>query len=176
MNKLRYLAAAAAFTTILSASAFAADTSKEDKKFVTESGEGSLFEVEAAKLALKNSTNKDVREFATKMVHDHTMLITNMKPFAVKMGVPAPTMDNWERAEKDEYKRLAGKKGESFDKDYITTMVDDHAKDLADFTKERDSTANMELKATVAKGTEVITGHKQMIDGIAQKHSLPVSK
>jgi putative membrane protein len=152
----------------------AADTAGQDKKFVTESSEGSLGEIEMGKLALKNSTNNDVRAFAQKMIHDHAMLIANMKPFADKMGVPAPTMDNWDRTLKDEYKRLEGKKGEEFDKDYIQTMTDDHHKDFEDFTKERDTTANAALKATVAKGTEVVKHHRDMVDMIAHKMNLNV--
>ena len=152
--------------------AFAADTAHQDKEFVSDSGMGSLAEIRMAKLALTNSTNKEVRGFAEKMIHDHSMLIEQMKPFAQKMGVPPPT--KLARAEQDEYDRLSKKKGESFDKDYIETMVDDHHKDLREFTKERDTTDNPQLKVTVAKGREVIEQHTMMIDGIAHKYSLPV--
>jgi putative membrane protein len=149
------------------------DTASQDKKFVMDSGEGSLAEIQMAKLALKNSQNPDVRKFAEKMIHDHSMLIDTMKPFAQKMGVPPPTPEHLERAEKDEYERLAKKHGEEFDKDYIATMVDDHHKDLADFKKEFDTTSNQQLKMTVGKGEEVIKQHTEMIDGIAHKYSLP---
>ena len=152
--------------------AFAADTSNQDKEFVEDSGKGSLAEVQMAKLALADSQNPEVLAFAKKMVHDHSMLIEQMKPFADKMGVPPPT--SLARAEQDEYDRLSKKKGKSFDEDYIKTMVLDHHKDLAEFTKERDTTANPELKATVAKGREVILQHTTMIDGIAHKNNIPV--
>jgi putative membrane protein len=164
--------AALALATILPLTAHAADTARQDKKFVEDSGAGSLAEVQMGKLALQNSQNPEVRKFAQKMVDDHSMLIQTMKPFADKMGVPPPS--KLDRAEKDEYDRLAGKKGPSFDKDYVTTRVDDHHKDLADFTRERDTTANPDLKATVAKGREVILQHTVMIDGIAQKMNIPV--
>jgi putative membrane protein len=152
----------------------AADTASQDKKFVMEAGEGSVGEIEMGKLALKNSTNKEVRAFAQKMVHDHSMLIADLKPFADKMGVPAPTVDKVDGTMKDEYKRLEGKKGEEFDKDYIQTMTDDHHKDLEDFVKERDTTANPALKATVAKGAEVVKHHLVMVEVIAHKMNLSV--
>ncbi len=170
----RITLAALSLTAALGLAAIApayADTAKQDKEFIVDSGRGSLAEIEMAKLALKNSTNSDVRAFATRMVHDHEMLISSMKPFAQKMGVPPPA--TLERSEKDEYDRLAGKKGESFDKDYIATMVDDHHKDFAEFTKEYDSTDNQALKATVGKGLEVIKHHAEMIDGIAHKYNMP---
>ena len=170
----RMTLAALSLTAMLSVAPAFADTASQDKTFVTDAGKGSLAEIQMAKLALKNSTNAEVRSFATKMIHDHTMLIQSMKPFATKMGVPAPT--TLERAEKDEYDRLAGKKGESFDKDYITTAADDHKKDVADFTKEFDSTDNQALKAAVGKGRTVVEHHKEMIDALAAKYNLPVQK
>ncbi len=93
------LAATLSFAGI---AAHAADTSSDDKKFLADSGEGSLAEVEMAKLALANSTNKDVRTFAQKMIHDHTMLISSMKPYAAKMDVPPPTKDGLPADAKDE--------------------------------------------------------------------------
>ncbi len=159
--------------TFAGASAHAADTAKEDKKFVADSGEGSLAEVELAKLALGNSTNADVRMFAQKMIHDHSMLIVDMKPFAAKMDVPPPTKDGLPADIKDEYKRLEAKKGEEFDKDYINTMILDHQKDIKDFKKEYDTTANSSLKLTVGKGGKVIQGHYDMLEGMAKKYNLP---
>ncbi len=168
-NRFLTLALAA---TLLTPAAFAADTAHQDKEFVTDSGIGSLAEIQMAKLALQNSQNPEVRHFAQKMIDDHSMLIEKMKPFAEKMGVPPPTKLN--RSEQDEYDRLAKKKGSEFDQDYIKTMVLDHHKDLKDFTKERDTTANPDLKATVIAGRAVIFQHTTMIDGIAHKNNIPV--
>ena len=139
---------------------------------MADSATGSLAEVRMGKLALANSQNPEVRAFASKMVKDHSMLIEKMKPFADKMGVPPPS--KLDRSQQDEYDRLSKKKGAEFDKDYITTMVADHHKDLADFTKERDTTENADLKATVAKGRDVIFQHTSMIDGIAHKNNIHV--
>jgi putative membrane protein len=164
---------AGVFSVACMTAARAEDTASQDKKFVMDSGEGSLAEIQMAKLALKNSQNSDVRKFAEKMIHDHTMLIAEMKPFAQQMGVPPPTVSHLERAEKDEYERLEKKHGEEFDKDYIPTMVDDHHKDLADFQKEYDTTSNQKLKETVGKGEQVIKQHAEIIDGIAHKYNMP---
>ena len=158
--------------TLLTPMAALADTARQDKKFVEDSGVGSLGEIRMAKLALQNSQNPEVRTFASQMIKDHTMLIEKMKPYADKMGVPAPS--KLDRSEQDEYDRLAKKKGAEFDQDYIKTMVLDHHKDLADFTKERDTTDNAALKTTVAKGREVVFQHMTMIDGIAHKNNIPV--
>jgi putative membrane protein len=169
MNRLAVFALSA---TLLLPAAYAEGTAHQDKEFVMDSGMGSLAEIRMAKLALANSQNPEIRQFAERMIHDHTMLIDQMKPFASRMGVPPPT--KLSRSEQDEYDRLSTKKGPEFDKDYISTMVADHHNDLKDFTKERDTTDNPQLKATVAKGREVVFQHMTMIDGIAQKNNIPV--
>jgi putative membrane protein len=100
------------------------------------------------------------------------MLEQSLIPFGQKFGVKAPT--SLDHSDQDEYDRLSKKKGESFDKDYIQTMVDDHQNDAAAFTKEEQTTDNQKLKATVAKGLTVIQHHEEMIDAIAQKNNIPV--
>ncbi len=173
MKSFRIASLALAATFAVGVAAHATNSPDEDKKFVANAGEGSLAEIEMAKLALTNSTNTDVRKFAEMMIHDHTMLIAQMKPFAAKMAVPAPTKDGLPTDAKDEYQRLSGKKGEEFDKDYINTAILDHQKDLADFKKEFDNAGNPALKSAVGKGEKVVEKHYDMIEGIARKYSLP---
>ncbi len=143
------------------------DTMAQDKTFVFKATQGSMDEVAAAKMALKKSKNDDVRTFAQKMVSDHTKLIADMKPFADQMSVTPPT--KMSKDDQIESQRLASMTGEKFDKEYVTAMVADHHKDLADFKQEADTTSNADLKATVTSGESVIQEHTTMIDGIAQK-------
>ncbi|HEX4485137.1 MAG TPA: DUF4142 domain-containing protein, partial [Terriglobales bacterium] len=49
----------------------AQNTTSSDKTFVKSALQGSLAEVNYAKLALQKSKDPNVTEFATKMVHDH---------------------------------------------------------------------------------------------------------
>ena len=147
--------------------ALADDTTSDDKKFLEDSAQGSLFEIEAAKLALSKSGDPNVKMFATKMVKDHTMLINSMKPIASSLGVKPPTGPTL--LQKAKLEELKLKSGISFDRAYVETMVKDHHDDLKDFTDEEQKTANPKLKAAVEKGAEVIKGHTQMIDGIADK-------
>lgn len=46
--------------------------SNESKDFVAEAAMGNLFEIEASKIALDRANFADVKEFATKMIADHT--------------------------------------------------------------------------------------------------------
>ena len=144
----------------------AASTSAQDKEFVAKAAEGSMAEIQMSQLALKKSKNDEVKAYAQKMVDDHTKLIADMKPFADQMGVKPPTKLNAKH--QDEAARLKVMSGDKFDQEYITAMVADHHKDLGEFKTEQDTTANADLKTTVAQGTTVIQQHTEMIDKMAQ--------
>lgn len=143
----------------------AQDTKSADKSFVKDALEGSLAEVNYAKLALQKSKDKNVTEFATKMIHDHEMLITEMKPLAHKLGVSVPSGPPI--ADHAKYLELKMKSGTDFDRAYVEAMVKDHHQDLQDFMDEAAKTQNPDLKAAVEKGEGVIRKHTEMIDKIA---------
>lgn len=143
---------------------FAQDTKSADKSFIKDASEGSLAEVNFAKLALQKSKDANVRAFAEKMITDHEMLIKSMKPFAVKYDVKpsgTPIMDH------AKYQELKMKSGTDFDRAYVEAMVKDHHDDLKTFMDEENKTDDPELKAAVAKGEKVILEHTEMIDKIA---------
>ena len=140
------------------------DTAAVDKKFVATASQGSLAEINYAKLALQKSQDKNVRAFAEKMIHDHEMLIEEMKPFARKLDV---TVSSPKLTDDAEYMELKTMSGTTFDRAYVEAMVKDHHEDLRQFMDEEAKTANPELKVAVAKGEKVILQHTEMIDNIA---------
>jgi putative membrane protein len=143
---------------------FAQDTKSADKSFIKDATEGSQAEINFAKLALQKSQDPNVRKFAEHMIHDHEMLIEQMKPFAVKYDVKpsgTPMMDH------AKYEELKMESGTSFDRGYVEAMVKDHNADLKAFLDEENKTSDPDLKAAVAKGEKVVFEHTQMIDNIA---------
>ena len=168
-NGMRIVVVAAAATACFAGGLQAQDassTAAQDKKFVMKSGKGSLAEIQMSNMALKKSKNADIKAYAQKMVDDHTKLIADMKPFADQMGVPPPSKPEPQALQEEA--RLKAMSGEKFDTEYIKAMVADHHKDLGEFMTERDTTANQDLKTTVAQGTTVIKEHTEMIDQMAQ--------
>jgi putative membrane protein len=165
--------AAAGLSLVLGVGAgVAQDTTSDDKKFIVDSAQGSLMEINLAKLALQKSGDANVKKFATKMIKDHEMLITSMKPIGKKLGVKEPTGPTV--MAKAKYEELKLKSGISFDRAYVEAMVKDHNDDLKAFIEEENKTTNPELKAAVAKGEKVIREHTEMIDGIAKQGGIDV--
>jgi putative membrane protein len=145
----------------------AAQTAADDKHFITVADQASLAEIKESELVLEKSRNKDVRAFAKRMIHDHRMLIAQMKPFAAKYNVPPPVLLS--TGQDAQYSTLTGLSGKEFDKAFIEDAVKDHHEALALFDAELSATTDADLKATVTAGRAVVADHSQMADALAQK-------
>lgn len=142
----------------------------DDKQFLTVAGQSDVAEIKESELALEKSKNRSVRAFAQRMVRDHHMLMTKMKPFAEKYNVPPPVLLS--TAQETQYSTLKGLSGSAFDKAYIEDAVKDHHEAVALFDGEIASTSDADLKSTVTAGRAVVAEHSQMADALAQKMGL----
>ena len=148
-------------------------TTPQDKVFVEEALKGGMAEVQLGQLALQKSNNVDVKQFAQKMVDDHTQMNNDMARLADSMGVMLPkTMNKDDQAEFD---KLKGLSGNDFDIEYLTYMVKDHHKDLHEFRVEAANTrADAGLHDVVVKEESVIHDHTVEVDKLARAKGIPI--
>lgn len=142
----------------------AAGMGVSDKAFVKKAIMGSNGEIDAAKLALQKSSNDQVKQFAQKMIDDHTKLLDDMHQVAQAQSIkyvdkPSPSAMKL-------HKKLDGLNGAAFDKAYVDGMVKDHQEDVKDFTRESNDGKMQPVKDAAGKGLPVIQEHTQMIEGI----------
>jgi putative membrane protein len=124
---------AASSTTSTPSSAVAA----ADRQFAMKAGQGGIAEVELGKLAQTNAENQQVKSFADRMVKDHSAANDKLKQIASTNGIQLPT-----KMDADSEKmlnKLKSLKGAQFDSEYMTHMVSDHKKDIAEFEQEAKS-------------------------------------
>jgi putative membrane protein len=145
-----------------------------DKAFVRKALQGGMTEVQLGQLALQKSNNDDVKQFAQKMIDDHTKLGDEMKQVGQQMGIRAP--DSPSSKDKSAMAKMQALNGDEFDKAYIKDMVKDHQQDAKDFKQEAQTTTNPALKSVVVQGQQVIDEHLQLIQQIAQKNNVVASK
>jgi len=127
--------------------------------FLRKAAVGGIMEVEAAKIAQKNASSQQVKDFAAKMLEDHTKANTELKAFAVKKKVITPdALPAEDQIHLDEMKKL---KGAEFDKHYMGMMVTDHGKTVALF-KEGVANKDLGLKEWATKTLAVIEKHDEM--------------
>lgn len=148
----------------------AAMNSMRDKSFVRKASEGGMAEVQLGQLAQQKSTSPDVKQFAEKMVNDHTQLNNQMQPIAQQMGVSSPKSIS--KQDKKEMQKLEQLSGQQFEQAYIKCMIKDHKKDLSEFRQEASSTQNSQLKQAAEQGAQVINQHLHLIEQIAKSHNV----
>jgi putative membrane protein len=161
------LAAACACTPAIAQTPDQARTAHHDTEFLEQANQGSVDEIDLAQIALKKSDNPDVKNFAQRMIDDHTKLLDDMKPFDMEAGLKVPEHDSAATdAEKAKLEILTGK---TFDKAYIKEMVEDHHKVLEAFIAEQKSTGYPAFKTAVGQGEHIVRQHLESANQIARK-------
>jgi len=139
--------------------------SAADKKFVMEAAQGGEAEVELGQLATQNAQSDDVKKFGQRMVDDHSKANDQLKQLAQQKGVAVPS----EPAAKDKAlkDKLSNLKGDQFDKMYMSHMVMDHKKDVAEFKKESTSAKDNDLKNWASQTLPTLQDHLKEAQQIA---------
>lgn len=86
-------------------------------------------EISAAQLALKKTSNANLRKFARQMIIDHSKNRLDAKRLAVSLHLPLQSSDasnDLQKAGKDELTKLKSLSGKDFDQQYMTAMVNGH--------------------------------------------------
>jgi putative membrane protein len=142
-----------------------------DRDFVKKALQGGDVEVQLGQLAQQKSQSDDVKEFAQKMVSDHTQMGDQlMKPLAKQIHADIPK--GLSKKDKQLVAKLETLSGPQFDEEYIKAMVKGHKDDLKEFKSEEESTQNPNVKQAVQQGEAVISKHLQLIEQIAQTHNI----
>jgi putative membrane protein len=127
------------------ARATAVTVSKVDQDFAISTADAGMTEIQAAGIAEKKSTNKEVTDYAKMMVTDHTAAADKLKDIAAKKNITLPTTVSADMQKNLD--DLQSKSGKTFDKDYIKMMVDDHKKVIKSFEDESKNGQDADIRA-----------------------------
>jgi putative membrane protein len=135
--------------------------SSSDRKFAMTAAMGGMAEVEMARLALTKATSDAVKQYAQKMIDDHTPNNAELMQIASTKGITLPTApDAKHRAMMAKMERLSGAE---FDRQYIMMAGHkDHQKMEKLFRDESMRGRDADLKAFAAKTLPVVQQHLQM--------------
>ena len=151
----------------------AGQPSPVDRMFVGKAMQGSLAEVQLGQLTLQKSNNPQVKEFAQRMIDDHTKLNEQMKPVAQQLGVTVP--DQISKGDRKTVAKLQTLSGSAYDQAYIKDMVKDHKQDLNEFQMEASSGQDQTAKDAANQGSKVIAQHLQMAQQMAKDQNVPLA-
>jgi len=138
-----------------------------DQAFAKQAAAGGMAEVDLGKLAATKATNADVKQFGQRMVDDHGKANDELKSWASQKNVNLPS--DLDAKHKAEHARLEKLSGEAFDRAYMTSMVADHNKDVADFQRESKAAKDPDLKAWATKTLPTLQDHQKSAKEISAK-------
>ncbi len=151
----------------------AGQPSPMDKMFVSKAMQGSMAEVQLGQLTLEKSSNEQVKQFAQRMIDDHTKLNEQMKPVAQQLGVAVP--DQVSKNDRKTVAKLQSLSGSAYDQAYIKDMVKDHKQDLTEFQMEASSGQDQTVRDAASQGSKIIAQHLQMAQQMAKDQNVSMA-
>ncbi|MGM8227736.1 DUF4142 domain-containing protein [Cellvibrio sp. ARAG 10.3] len=150
---------------LLAILSFTANADVDAEDFVEEASAKGLAEIETARMALRKGTSPQVKEFAQKMIDDHTAANQELS------GI-ARAKEDWEIADDAELMNkakafiLRQRDGESFDQAYANNQVVAHEQTIELFREAREL-RDPELRAFVNKTLPKLETHLRMAKDLA---------
>jgi putative membrane protein len=165
------LSAAFAAICLVTPVAFAAGETPTDPQIAHIAYTAGVIDIEAAKLALEKSKNKQVVAFANDMLRDHEAVNKQALALVKKLNVTPEdnsTSQSLSAAATEERKKLATLKGAAFDKAYVNNEVAYHKQvNGALEILLIPSAKNGQLKDLLETGLKLFQGHEQHAEHVA---------
>jgi len=137
---------------------------QEDSLFLMKAAADNLAEIELGNLAIKNAKGKRVKNFGWLMAKDHGKANEKLMAIAAEKKLTLPA--NADSTQQQIITRLGRKQGGDFDRAYISAMMDDHNRDVKEFTDAATKTQDPDIKIYAKKQLPVVQKHLDAINAI----------
>jgi putative membrane protein len=152
--------------TTNAATSAATTISKDDAARLVGIAQANIAEIETGKLALKKSSNPDVKAYAQMMIDDHTKGLQETKKVAAAKRVTLPS--ETDIAHQKLAAELEALSAEKFDEAYAKRAgVAGHANVQASLTKDMSAVEDPDVKALAAKLEPTVAHHLAMAKKLA---------
>lgn len=136
--------------------------SPSTQDFVTEAAISDMFEIESSKLAQQKATDEATKQFAEKMIADHTKTSTDLKGMVSGGQVKATLPSAMDSSHKKKLDKLNGLSGDKFTKQYHSMQVSAHKSAVGLFGRYSKGGKNAELKSWAANTLPTLKDHLKM--------------
>jgi len=138
-----------------------------DLAFMNDAAPGGMAEIELGRLAVRQAESKEVKQFAERVIADHSKAGEELKQLAQRKQVMLP--QEVTPGHKEAMDELSVLRGAAFDRAYVTAMVENHMKDVTAFDAVSKGAVDADVKAFATKVLPTLKGHLEAIRGIAAK-------
>jgi len=140
-----------------SGAAASSPSTSADQDFVTKAAQGNSAEVALGQIVAGKTKNPAVKQFAQMMVKDHTAALNELQELAQSKNL------NFNDALPDDAQslqtKLSSDTGTQLDKDYMDGMLEDHQKDVQEFTDQSQKAKDPDLKQWASKTLPILQKH-----------------
>ena len=136
-----------------------------DREFVATAAPDGAAEVALGRLAASKTGDAKIREFANRMIEDHSWVCAELRRIAESKGIKvsdAPTAE-----QQAARRRLESLEGESFDHEYARLAREDHDRAIEVFSRESRSGVEPALKEFAARTLPKLEMHRKMAQELA---------
>jgi putative membrane protein len=138
-----------------------------DRHFMKDAAQGGMVEVELGQLVADKASSPEVKEFAQRMVKDHSQANDQLKQIASQKGVTLPTsLSTKDQAMKHKLSKLSRN---AFDQAYMSDMGKDHKTDIAAFQKESASGKDLDVKQFASQTLPTLKDHLKQAESVSPK-------
>ena len=137
-----------------------------DATFVKKAADGGMAEVALAKLAQEKASSADVKSFAAKLEKDHSHANDELKEVASKKNITLPASPS--KNHQALHDKLSKLSGAEFDKAYVAAMLEDHQKDVREFSRVASGNGDADVKAFAAKTLPTLKDHLHQVHDLAK--------
>jgi|SRR5580704_5958933 putative membrane protein len=149
-------------------------TKIDEKRFVKDALLGGMTEVELGKVALEKASSDPVKQFAQKMIDDHSKANEDLKQLASKENINVP--DSLDSKHQSRVEKLSKLSGADFDRAYIKDQLKDHQQDVQEFQQEAQRGSDSDVKSFASKTLPVLEEHLSMAKDLEKAKKTTASK
>jgi putative membrane protein len=131
-----------------------------DSAFIRQALTGNVLEVRLGRLAQTKATNAAVKQFAQRMVTDHTTMQSQWGALAARAGLPSGV--SLDPTQEQAARQLEQQSGVAFDRAYMSAMLQNHQQDLDLFQRQGTTADAPEVRQLAATGVTTIQQHLNM--------------
>ena len=141
-----------------------------DSAFIREAA-GNVLEVRLGTLAGQKASSPAVKQFAQRMVSDHTTMGNQWTALISRNGLPIKS--NLDATQLQTVSQLGSLSGAAFDQAYMSTMVQDHQQDVSRFQSLGPSAQSADVRQLAASGLARMQQHLSMAQQVASQVGSP---
>lgn len=140
--------------------------SNEDKDFLKEAYQTNLNEIELARLATQQASSSDVKEYAQRMIDEHSRSNEQIQQIASSKGV-----DLQSGAQSKDYSQFSNLSGPQFDQKYIENQQQSHQEAISMFRNAADKGSDPDVKSFASSQLSTLEQHQSMASDLSSRMS-----